>query len=158
MKKKKIVILTLGIIITIIFLFVIIGYLSLSGYIFMENQSPMETKEMIEQIKNKKEISLKEIVSEEWDVAFVVTNENEMEIIERLKKEKILKDEVDYPGLDTFLQQLNNIIFTKEGLIVKEIVYDSRYYSIKTKDKIIYSDNCNFKVKKIMSKIILEQN
>lgn len=158
MKKRKIVILTLGIIISIIFLFVIIGYLSFSGYIFMENQSPMETKEMIEQIKNKKEISLKEIVSEEWDVAFVVTNENEMEIIERLKKKKILKDEVDYPGLDTFLQQLNNIIFTKEGLIVKEIVYDSRYYSIKTKDKIIYSDNCNFKVKKIMSKIILEQN
>ncbi len=155
---KKNVILTLSVIIAIIFLFVIIGYLSFSGYIFMENQSAIEAKELIEQIKNKKEINLKEIVSEEWDVAFVVTNENEMEMIERLKKEKILKDEVDYPGLDTFLQQLNNIIFTKGGLIVKEIVYDSRYYSIKTKDKIIYSDNCNFKVKKIMSKIILEQN
>lgn len=61
MEKKKIVILTFSIIMAIILLFVIIGYLSFSGYIFMGNQSSMEMKEKIEQIKNKREISLKEI-------------------------------------------------------------------------------------------------
>lgn len=155
MRTRNKLLIGMGGLLLFIIILTIFIYLLDTGYIFISNQTPDISNEMI---KNQSKINIKDIMPIDWDFAILVTNKNELDVVEQYKKQGVINKDSKQCLLISELQQLNNILFIYKGENVDSIPYDSRYYEIKTKESgIFYPDDCTFEVKKGIFKTILEQ-
>jgi len=157
--KKVMIIFTVTVLVVLFLAFIIYGYLAYTGYIMFEDLSRSEEIEKIPQVmNNQSEFSFSDIIEEDWDIAIDATNKNEEFIVEKYKEKGIINKNIFYAGLDNSMQQLNIILFLKDGEIVNEIIYDSRYYKFICKEEeIFYKTDCNFKIEKKLKRTIFKQ-
>ena len=154
--KKIVIILGIVIIIYIISASLMAIFLHFKmNEIFVEEEK--SDKKFIEAIQNG-EVDFKEITKDEWDIAILVTNENEYDIIEKCKSQNIIDVNYVYKPMNSYTQRLYGILFVKNGIVIDKILYDSMYNEIICKNSIyFYNEESIFKVKKKESKTILEQ-